>query len=86
MPDVPRIEMPPTIPNLGLSVFIASSFPFGTEIITLIPFFMSMSFATSFRFWLIICFGTGLIAGLLISNPRPGFVTTPTPSPPSISI
>ena len=34
IPLVPKIEMPPIIPSLGLSVFIARSFPFGTEIIT----------------------------------------------------
>ena len=39
IPLVPRIEMPPIIPSLGLSVFVASSFPFGTETITLTPFF-----------------------------------------------
>ncbi len=78
--------MPPMMPILGLSVLGANSFPLGTEITILIPFFFKSSFATSSRFSFIIFFGVGLIAGLLISSPNPGFVTTPTPSPPSISI
>ena len=86
IPLVPKIEIPSLIPNLGLSVFGANSFPFGTEITTLIPFFSRISFPTSLKFSLIIFLGTGLIAGFPISKPKPCFVTIPTPSAPSISI
>ena len=86
IPLVPSIEIPSFIPILGLSVFGPSSFPFGTEITTLIPFLLRRLFPDSLKFSIIIFFGTGLIAGLLISNPRPGLVTIPTPWPPSISI
>ena len=47
IPLVPKIEMPPIIPSLGLSVFVASSFPFGTETITFMPFFSRISFPIS---------------------------------------
>ena len=33
MPVVPRIEMPPSIPSIGLKVRCASSAPAGTEIV-----------------------------------------------------
>ena len=63
MPLVPRIDIPPTIPSLGLSVFFANSFPLGTEIIILIPCLSKIFLATSITFSLIIFFGVGLIAG-----------------------
>src|SRR5574342_1389944 len=62
IPLVPKIEMPPKIPSLGLSVFDASSLPLGTEIITLRPFFSRRSWATFEMFSIIIFFGVGLIA------------------------
>ena len=34
IPVVPKIDIPPNMPNLGLSVFFAISSPFGTLIIT----------------------------------------------------
>jgi len=34
IPVVPKIDIPPKMPNLGLSVFFAISSPFGTLIIT----------------------------------------------------
>ncbi len=80
------MEIPPKIPSLGLSVFAAISLPLGTEISTLRPFLLRKSCATSKMFSIIIFFGVGLIAAEPISSPRPGLVTLPTPSPPSISI
>ena len=59
--------------------------PLGTEIITLMPLCVSIAFAESKTICSIIFFGTGLIAARPISNPSPGRVTRPTPSPPSIS-
>ena len=69
-----------------MSVFGPSSFPLGTETLIITPFFLSNSSPTSLTFSTIIFFGVGFIAALPISNPNPGFVTLPTPSPPSISI
>ena len=37
MPDVPMMEMPPTMPSFGLNVLVASSSPPGTEIVTVSP-------------------------------------------------
>ena len=37
MPEVPRIEMPPTMPRREFKVFPASDAPRGTEIVTSIP-------------------------------------------------
>jgi hypothetical protein len=34
IPDVPRIEMPPTMPRREFKVFPASDVPRGTEIVT----------------------------------------------------
>ena len=86
IPLVPKIEIPPMIPSLGLSVFSAISFPLGTDITSFIPFFLRIDSATSVIFSIIIFFGVGLIAASPISKPKPGLVTRPTPFPPSISI
>ena len=40
MPDVPMIEIPPMIPNFGLNVRAANSFPPGTEIVTTTSFIL----------------------------------------------
>lgn len=40
IPDVPMIEIPPTIPNFGLNVRAANSFPPGTEIVTTTSFIL----------------------------------------------
>ena len=37
MPEVPMMEMPSTIPSLGLKVRCANSFPPGTEMVTSSP-------------------------------------------------
>ena len=86
IPLVPRIEIPPSMPSLGLSVLGASSSPVGTEIVILMPFLDKRSPPILARFSRIIFLGTGFIAGRPISSPSPGFVTVPTPIPPSISM
>ena len=81
-PEVPIMEIPPTIPNFGLKVLRASSSPSGTEISMTTPCFgirwasriFSVSAAIIFR-------GVGFIAGSPISKPNPGKVTIPTPFP-----
>ena len=84
MPVVPRIEMPPMMPSLALVVLRAIFSPSGTEMIIWIPrWARSMTSPTD---WVIIARGTGLMAGPPSSRPRPGLVTTPTPTPPSSSI
>ena len=37
IPEVPRMEIPPVIPSLGLKVFLPISTPSGTEITTFSP-------------------------------------------------
>ena len=84
MPVVPRIEMPPMMPSLALVVLRAIFSPSGTEMIIWTPLlFRSTASPTA---WVIIARGTGLMAGPPSSRPRPGLVTTPTPTPPSSSI
>ena len=86
MPRVPSMDMPPAMPRRGLSVLGASSLPDGTDTTTLIdapP--ASRGAAASPTSEAIMERGTGFIAGAPISRPRPGFVTVPTPSPPSIA-
>src|SRR4026209_1528922 len=86
IPVVPKIDIPPMIPNLGLSVFLAISSPLGTLMITDTPYLCFSSPRTSFIARFIIFSGVGLMAGLPISSPNPGLVTLPTPLPPSIMI
>ena len=71
--------MPPSIPSLGLNVFLAISSPCGIEIIisTLSPFGSTLN--TSSR---IIFLGTGFIAHSPLGTNNPSFVTVPTPFPP----
>src|SRR6266568_4534813 len=81
IPVVPRIEMPPTIPSLGLVVLRAIHSPSGTLITTSAPpSSRSSASPTAAVIWRR---GTGLIAGPPTTRPRPGRVTVPTPSPPS---
>ncbi len=84
MPVVPRIEMPPMMPSLALVVLRAIRSPPGTEITTRTP--EAARSTASPTACVIIARGTGLIAGAPSSRPRPGLVTTPTPTPPSSSI
>ena len=83
MPVVPRIEMPPMMPSLALVVLRAIRSPSGTEMITVTPLVPRST--ASPTAWVIIARGTGLMAGPPSSSPRPGLVTTPTPTPPSSS-
>ena len=84
MPVVPRIEIPPMMPSLALVVLRAIRSPSGTEMITVTPFLLRST--ASLTAWVIIARGTGLMAGPPSSSPRPGLVTTPTPTPPSSSM
>ncbi len=76
-PEVPRIEMPPTIPSRGLKVRFATSAPCGAEMVTSAP----RAPITSRSARSIIMRGTGLIAGSPMETLSPGRVTVPTPSP-----
>ena len=86
IPVVPSMDMPPTIPSLGLKVFFAISTPSGANIVI----FKDLSFGKSILFspktletsLLIIFIGTGLMACLPTSTLNPFFVTKPTPMPP----
>src|SRR6266498_2514089 len=81
IPVVPRIEMPPMIPSLGLVVLRAISSPPGTLTTASAPRTVRPTTSpTAAAIWRR---GTGLIAGPPSSRPRPGLVTVPTPSPPS---
>ena len=84
MPVVPRIEMPPTMPSRALVVLRAIRSPPGTEMTTRTP--AAVRSTASPTAWPIIARGTGLMAGVPGSRPRPGLVTIPTPTPPSSSI
>ena len=84
IPVVPRIEIPPSIPNRGLNVFLAISSPPGTDISTSIPRFAPYFSKIRRQFSRIIFLGTGLIAGSPTAHCKPLAVTTPTPFPPMI--
>ena len=83
MPVVPRIEIPPMMPSRALVVLRAICSPPGTEMTSWTPCWLRST--ASPTDWVIIARGTGLIAGPPSSRPRPGLVTTPTPTPPSSS-
>ena len=83
IPIVPRIEIPPIIPNFAFIVFLAASSPKGTLISTSIPF---PSGRNSSTILVNIFIGVGLIADFPISTGSPTFVTFPTPFPPKILI
>ena len=89
MPDVPMMEIPPSIPKRGLKVRFAISSPLGTEMVTTIglgcldmPIFSRQRLTLSS----IILRGVALMAGEPNSRPRPGIVTMPMPSPPQTMI
>ena len=84
MPVVPRMEMPPSMPRRGLKVFFASASPSGAEIVTSMPPSYPTSMQTSRTFSSIIFRGTELIAAAPTGWSSPGFITRPTPSPPSM--
>jgi cobalt-precorrin-5B (C1)-methyltransferase len=62
IPLVPRIDIPSTIPILGLSVFGPSSSNTRTDITTLIPFFSRIFLPVRVKFSVIIFLGMGFIA------------------------
>ena len=75
-PVVPRIDKPPTIPSVGLSVFFASSIPSGIDIV------ISRSDSSNSSATLLISSrGFGLIAGSPTGICKPDLVTIPIPSP-----
>ena len=82
MPEVPRMEIPPTMPSRGLKVRAASASPSGTEISTTRPPVYPYSRQTVSTPSRIIFRGTGLMAGSPTGTESPGFVTRPTPTPP----
>ena len=62
-PVVPRIDIPSTIPSLGLSVFLAISSPPGTEISTRKAWFLPRLFAVSPTACVILLRGTRVMDG-----------------------
>ena len=71
-------EMPPSTPNTGLRVFLASSTPAGIEMVIsqprLLPVISSRTCRMSFL-------GPGLMEGSPMGTVSPGLVTVPTPMP-----
>ena len=86
IPEVPKIDSPPTIPSLGLNVRAATSAPPGMEITTSIPPLYPSAVHTVRTCSSIMARGTWLIAAAPTGWSSPAFVTRPTPSPPSIKI
>jgi hypothetical protein len=86
IPVVPITEMPSAIPRRGLNVRFASSTPAGIEITIEKPPAYPCAAAISQQASRIMARGTALIAAAPTGWLSPGFVTRPTPSPPSISI
>ena len=86
MPLVPSTERPPSIPSLGLKVRSASSLPLGSITSALKPPFTSKSSLSLASSEVIICLGTLFMAASPTCCQRPGLVTLPTPSPPSMII
>ena len=88
MPEVPRTDRPPSTPSFGLKVFFAFSSPPGMEMTTWtdpeVAGSYSSSSQTSRTASRIICRGTRLMAAFPTGWSRPGRVTRPTPSPPSM--
>ena len=64
IPDVPMIDIPPSIPSLGLKVFFAISSPSGTDMVILNESLQSNKAMTSLTSPSIIFLGTELIAAL----------------------
>ena len=86
IPVVPKIEMPPSMPNRGLKVFFASVSPSGAEITTYRPPVYPSRPQTSSTVSWIIRRGTELMAAAPTGWSRPGLVTRPTPCPPSMTM
>ena len=80
-PVVPKIEIPPTMPNRGLRVRAAKASPPGTEISTSKSTPPPVSAAASPSAARIIWRGTGLMAASPGATGKPGKVTVPTPAP-----
>ena len=76
------MEMPPTMPSLLFIVFPASCLPAGTDTVAATEAVEPASLAASINAAFIMRIGTGFMAGLPTATLSPGFVTTPTPSPP----
>ena len=86
MPDVPRIEMPPSMPRRGLKVLRAISSPPGTDTSTAKPPCQPCSRAIRSSSEAIIARGTELMAAAPTGWSSPARVTRPTPAPPSIVV
>ena len=86
MPLVPRTDIPPTMPSLGLKVFSASVSPSGIEMTTSNPPVYPVADMTSSSASFIMLLGTRLIAAFPTGWSSPFLVTLPTPFPPSIPI
>ena len=81
IPEVPSIEIPPITPSLSLNVFFATSIPFSTiTVMFTVPVRLS-SAKILLRLSIIICLGTGFMAGSPFGSASPFFVNVPTPSP-----
>ena len=85
MPLVPRMEMPPSMPSRGLKVPPASRRPSGTEMTARSPPDAPAALSAAWACARIIRRGVELMAAAPTGWSRPGLVTRPTPSPPSIS-
>ncbi len=83
-PVVPRIDIPPTMPSLALSVRFAIASPSGTNTSTCTPFSIRCFSRTSSTASWIIRRGPGLMAGSPGGSSSPGRVIVPTPVPPVI--
>jgi hypothetical protein len=83
MPDTPTMDIPPTIPSLGLNVRAAISSPPGTETVTVRG---TSGCNKAMMLLRIISRGTRFMAGLPGGKSNPGRVTVPTPGPEEIVI
>ena len=79
------MEMPPSMPSCGLKVFFASAAPSGTQMVTRRPPSQFSASHTARTACSIILRGTRLMAAAPTGWSSPGFVTRPTPGPPSIT-
>ena len=81
IPEVPSIEIPPITPSLSLKVFFATSIPFSTITVMFTVPVRLFSAKILLRLSIIICLGTGFMAGSPFGSTSPFFVNVPTPSP-----
>ena len=84
IPDVPRIDMPPTMPRRGLNVRAPMVSPSGTDTTMSAPSVYPSVAKTSLTHSVIMLRGTRLMAALPGGWSRPLRVTLPTPKPPSM--